>query len=400
MNHQEEYKYKLAIRYESHSQKEVNNMEWEVREVQTKRELKSFIAYPFCLYRNHPFYVPPLLSDEIAVFSPDKNPAYQNCETKLFLVYHQKSCVGRIAAIISHVANEKYHEKNIRFGWFDTINDIKSAQLLFSAVESWGKERDMNTCSGPQGFTDLDPTGMLIEGFDELGTMAVRYNYSYYPDLVERCGYEKFIDSVEFQTQVPYEKGIPKNLVQSAEWVKKRYKYHILEFKTKKEALNRGIELISLIDESYEDLYGTVPLTEKQKNYYIKKYLPYIQTDFIKAVANEKNEMIGFLITMPSLSHALQKARGRLFPLGFWYLLKALKTYQILDFYLAGVKKEYRNKGVDILMVYEITKTAMQFGFSYSESNPELETNKKIQNEWKLFTPRQHKRRRIYLKEI
>lgn len=158
--------------------------------------------------------------------------------------------------------------------------------------------------------------------------------------------------------------------------------------------------MINLIDESYADLYGTVPLTEKQKTYYLKKYLPYIQIDFIKAVADEKDNLIGFLITMPSLSRALQKAQGRLFPLGFWYLLKALRTYQVLDFYLAGVKKEYRNKGVDILMVYEITKTAAKFGFSYSESNPELETNKKIQNEWKLFKPRRHKRRRIYYKQI
>ena len=375
-------------------------MEWEIREVQNKRDLKTFVTFPLHLYRNHPFYVPSLIVDEIETFSPSKNPAYQNCETKLFLVYRHHSCVGRIAGIISHIANEKYKEKNLRFGWFDTINDQKSAELLFSALESWGKERGMKTCTGPQGFTDLDPAGMLIEGFEELGTMATRYNYPYYPDLVEKCGYEKLIDSLEFQTMVPYEKGIPESLVKAAEWVKERYKFHILEFKNKKEALKRGMELINLIDESYTELYGTVPLTENQKNYYIKKYLPYIQIDFIKAVANEKGEMIGFLITMPSLSLALQKAKGRLFPFGFWYLLKALKTYQILDFYLAGVKKEYRNKGVDILMVYEITKTAMKFGFSYGESNPELETNKKIQNEWKLFSPRQHKRRRIYRKEI
>jgi len=375
-------------------------LNWEIKEVKTTNQLKEFVTYPHRLYRDHPYYIPPLIRDEIAIFSHAKNPAYENCETKLFLVFHQGRCVGRIAGIISHIANEKYQEKNIRFGWFDTVNDLKSAQLLFSAVEEWGRQQGMTTCTGPQGFTDLDPAGMLIEGFNELGTMATIYNYPYYPDLVEKCGYEKFIDSLEFQTLVPYEKGIPENLEKSAEWVKKRYRFHLIEFKTKKEVLKRGMELINLIDESYADLYGTVPLTEKQKNYYIKKYLPYIQTDFIKAVANENNEMIGFMITMPSFSQALQKARGKLFPFGFWYLLKALKTYHILDFYLAGVKKEYRNKGVDILMVYEITKTAMKFGFSYSESNPELETNKKIQNEWKHFEPRQHKRRRIFRKKI
>jgi len=375
-------------------------MGWEIREAQNQGDIKKFVTFPLRLYRNHPYYVPPLISDEMGIFSPAKNPAYENCETKLFLIYHNNSCVGRIAGIISHIANEKYQEKNLRFGWFDSINEKKSAELLFSAIESWGKERGMTTCSGPQGFTDLDPTGMLIDGFEELGTMATQYNYPYYPDLVENCGYSKLIDALEFQTKVPDIKDIPESLIKSAEWVKKRYNYQVLKFKNKKEALKRGMDLINLIDESYADLYGTVPLTEKQKNYYLKKYLPYIQTDFIKVVADEEDNLIGFLITMPSLSQALQKARGRLFPFGFWYLLKALKTYQVLDFYLAGVKKEYRNKGVDILMVSEITKTAAKFGFSYSESNPELETNKKIQNEWKLFKPRQHKRRRIYFKNI
>ncbi|QPM69569.1 hypothetical protein RT761_02802 [Atribacter laminatus] len=375
-------------------------MGWEIREAQNQGDIKKFVTFPLRLYRNHPYYVPPLISDEMGIFSPAKNPAYENCETKLFLIYHNNSCVGRIAGIISHIANEKYQEKNLRFGWFDSINEEKSAELLFSAIESWGKERGMTTCSGPQGFTDLDPTGMLIDGFEELGTMATQYNYPYYPDLVENCGYSKLIDALEFQTKVPDIKDIPESLIKSAEWVKKRYNYQVLKFKNKKEALKRGMDLINLIDESYADLYGTVPLTEKQKNYYLKKYLPYIQTDFIKVVADEEDNLIGFLITMPSLSQALQKARGRLFPFGFWYLLKALKTYQVLDFYLAGVKKEYRNKGVDILMVSEITKTAAKFGFSYSESNPELETNKKIQNEWKLFKPRQHKRRRIYFKNI
>ena len=375
-------------------------MGWEIREAQNQGDIKKFVTFPLRLYRNHPYYVPPLISDEMGIFSPAKNPAYENCETKLFLIYHNNSCVGRIAGIISHIANEKYQEKNLRFGWFDSINEKKSAELLFSAIESWGKERGMTTCSGPQGFTDLDPTGMLIDGFEELGTMATQYNYPYYPDLVENCGYSKLIDALEFQTKVPDIKDIPESLIKSAEWVKKRYNYQVLKFKNKKEALKRGMDLINLIDESYADLYGTVPLTEKQKNYYLKKYLPYIQTDFIKVVADEEDNLIGFLITMPSLSQALQKAQGRLFPFGFWYLLKALKTYQVLDFYLAGVKKEYRNKGVDILMVSEITKTAAKFGFSYSESNPELETNKKIQNEWKLFKPRQHKRRRIYFKNI
>ena len=376
-------------------------MSIKVLEVKNKKDLKRFIKFPIDdLYKDNEYYVPPLIMDEIDTLSRDKNPAYDFCDSKLFLAYKDGKIVGRIAAILNKAANEKFNEKNIRFGWFDVIDDFEVTKALFGKVEEWAKELGMETITGPQGFTDLDPEGLLIEGYEELPTIVTIYNYPYYREHLEKYGFEKEIDYVEFQTKVPEGGKFPEKLAKTAEWIKKRYNFKVLKFKSKREAKKRGKELFDLLDEAYEELYGTTSLTEKQKVYYMKKYLPFVHKDLVKAVVNEDDKMIGFMITMPSLSKGFQKARGRLFPFGFIHILKALKTYEILDFYLAGVKKEYRGKGVDLLMVTDIFYTALDMGFYMAESNPELETNKKIQGEWKYFNPRQHKRRRIFKKRI
>ncbi len=375
-------------------------MSIEVREVKTKKELKKFIKFQMKLYEGNPYYVPQLIRDEMEIFDRKKNPAYEIGDTKLFLAYKEGKIVGRIAALVNRAANKKYNQKNLRFGWFDSINDIEVAKALFEKVEEWGRELGMETITGPQGFTDLDPEGMLIEGFEELQTIATIYNYPYYKELVEKLGFEKEIDYIEFQTKTPEDGKIPEKLLRTSKWVQERYGFKLMKFKNVKEAKKHGKELFDLLDEAYEELYGTSPLTEKQKEYYIKKYIPFVNPKLLEAVENDKGEMIGFMITMPSLSKAFQKAKGRLFPFGFIHILKALKTYEILDFYLAAVKKEYRGKGVDLLMVVDISQKSMEFGFKYAESNPELETNRKVQGEWKYFNPRQHKRRRIFIKKI
>ncbi len=375
-------------------------MSIEVSEVKTKKDLKNFIKFPMELYKGNENYVPPLIMDEIDTLSKKKNPAYEFCDSRLFLAYRDGEIVGRVAAILNKAANEKFDERNLRFGWFDVIDDYEVTKALFNKVEEWAKELGMETITGPQGFTDLDPEGLLIEGFDELATIVTIYNHPYYKVHLEKYGFEKEIDYVEFQTKPPEGWKFPEKLLKTAEWIKKRYNFRVLKFKSKAEAKKRGKELFDLLDEAYEELYGTTPLTERQKEYYMKKYLPFVHKDLVKAVVNEKDEMIGFMITMPSLSRGFQKAKGKLFPFGFIHILKALKTYEILDFYLAGVKKEYRGKGVDLLMVLDIFQTAQKMGFKVAESNPELETNKKIQGEWKYFNPRQHKRRRIFKKRI
>jgi len=371
-----------------------------IKQVTTKSDLKKFVKFPMNIYKDNKYYVPPLIRDEMEMFSPKKNPAYEVAESKEFLALKVGKIVGRISAILHHTANKKYNEKNLRFGWFDCINDYNVAKKLFDKVEEWGREKGMKTLTGPHGFTDLDQEGMLIKGFEELATIAVYYNYPYYKDLVEKYGFTKDVDYVEYKTKIPDESEIPKKLIKTADWVQKRYNYKLLKLKDKSTIKKRSKELFDLLDEAFEELYGTTPLTEKQKDYYIKKYIPFVNRDLIKIVVNDKDDMLGFLIAMPSLSKAFQKAKGRLFPFGFIHILKGLKTYDILDFYLAGVKKEYRGKGVNLMMVVDILKTAMEYEFTWSESNPELEDNIRVQNNWKYFDNRLHKRRRIYKKQI
>lgn len=369
--------------------------------VASRRDLKRFVKYPMGLYRGSPYWIPQLIRDEIELLTPAKNPAFENAEAQAFLAMRDGRIVGRVAAILSHAANRKYGTKNLRFAWFDTIDDREVAKALFAAVEAWGRDKGMETLTGPHSFTDLDPEGLLIMGFEELGTIATTYNYPYYAGLMDACGFVKEVDYVEFQALPTPETRLPERIVKLAEWGKKRNNFRIVKFTNiRKAKTERAPELFDLLDESFEDLYGTVPLTRKQKEWFVNKYLSHVNLDFIEMAVNEKDEMIGFIIAMPSMSRAFQKAKGRLFPFGLFHILRALKKYDSLDFYLAGVKKAYRGKGVDLMMTIDIFRTAMANGVRSAESNVELETNTRIQNEWKIVPVRQHKRRRIYRKSI
>lgn len=371
-----------------------------IRTVETKKDLKTFVKVPFDIYQGNDCWVPQLIREEMEIFNPAKNPAYKSAESRLFIAYKDGKPVGRIAAILSHAANEKFDTKNLRFGWFDTINDYEVTRALFDAVEDWGRELGMKTLTGPQGFTDLDPEGMLIEGFDQLATIAVYYNHPYYNEFVEKYGFEKDIDYVEFKGFPPYEEGVNPKLLRLGERIKQRSGIRVVKFKNKREVMNRAEHIFEVLDEAFEELYGTVPLTEEQVKYYVKKYFSFVDKELLQLAVNEENEAVGFMVALPSLSRGFQKAKGRLFPFGWFHILRSLKKFEILDFYLAGVKKKYRGVGVDLLMVLEVVKVAMTKGVKHSESNPELETNKKIQAQWKHFNTTLHKRRRIYKKNI
>jgi GNAT superfamily N-acetyltransferase len=375
-------------------------MSVEIRLVETRRELKTFIKFPFEIYKGDPYWVPPLIMDDLDTFSPTKNPAFEHAEAKLFLAYKDGKAVGRIIGILSHAANDKYNTKNLRFGWFETINDYDVAHSLLLAVENWGKELGLETMTGPHGFSDLDPEGMLVEGFDQLPTISVYYNFPYYPGFVEKYGFEKEIDYLEFRSVNPQETGIPPKLLRLGERIKERSGVKIHKFKSKRELKQRTVDLFHLLNEAFEEIYGSVPLSEKQIYYYVKKYFTFVDKDLIQLAVNEQDEAVGFMIAMPSLSKGFQKAKGRLLPFGWFHILRSLKNYEVLDFYLAGVKKSYRGQGVDLLMVLEVLQAALKKGVKYAESNPELETNKKIHAQWKYFNPTQHKRRRIYKKDI
>jgi hypothetical protein len=375
-------------------------MSVEIREVEKKKELKTFVKLPFGIYKGNDYWVPQLTKFEMEVFDKKKNPAYESAETRLFLAYKEGKPVGRIAGILSHAANDKYKTKNLRFGWFDTIEDYEVTKALFDAVEAWGKELGMETITGPHGFTDLDQEGMLVEGFDQLPTIAVYYNHPYYSELVEKYGFEKEVDYLEYKAKPPGEERMPPRLLKLGERIKERSGIKILKFKNKKALLNRAEEIFRVLDEAFEEIYGAVPLSEKQIRYYVDQYFPFVDKDFIQAAANEKDEIVGFMISLPSLSRAFQKAKGRLLPFGWFHIWRALKKFEILDFYLAGIKKAYRGQGIDLLMVLAMADPIHKKGIKYCESNPELETNKKIQAQWKYYNPIQHKRRRIYRKKI
>lgn len=345
--------------------------------------------------------MPPLVRDEMDALSPRRNPAFEQAEAALFLAKRNGRIVGRVAAILSHAANRKYGTRNLRFGWFDAINSSEVARSLFDAAALWGRERGMATMTGPHGFTDLDFEGMLIQGFHERATIASIYNHPYYPRLAERCGFEKDVDYVEYQAVVPFGSSLPERMVALAEWSAKRNRWHLVTCPNIAEMRKKyGQELFDLLDESFEELYGTVPLTQKQKDYYLGKYLPFARPELIKIVCGEDGKMAGFMIALPSLAAAFQKARGRLFPLGFLHILRALRKSDSIDFMLAGVRKPLRGRGIDILMSIDMFRTGLSLGVRTAESNPELETNLRIRSEWKIVESRQHKRRRIYRKSI
>jgi hypothetical protein len=370
-----------------------------VSPVESRGDLKKFILFPHQIYRGNPFWVPPLIMDERDTLTRGKNPAFDDADARLYLARRDGRIVGRVAGILSHAANRKYGTRNMRFGWFDTVDDAEVATALLDAVADWARKEGMTTLTGPHGFTDLDPEGLLVEGFNELATMSVIYNHPYYAAHLERYGLAKEVDYVEFHATAP--ETLPEKMMKMADWAAKRNNFRIARYKDVKTLQReRGLQLFDLLDEAFEELYGTVPLTRKQKDYYIRKYLPFANPEFIKIVVNDKDEMIGFMIAIPSLSRALQKAHGRLFPLGFLHILRALKKFDTLDFLLAGVSKAYRGKGVDLIMTIDEFRSGQTRGVRHAESNPELETNSKIQNEWKIVTTRQHKRRRIYKKTI
>ncbi len=367
-------------------------------EVQNKRQLRQFIQFPLKLYRGNPYYVPLLNFDERNTLDRQKNPAFEFCDARYWLAYQNGQIAGRIAGIYNKRYAEIYGKKQVRFGWIDFIEDEEVAAALFGAVESWAKELGAESVHGPLGFTDLDREGMLIDGFQEIGTLATIYNYSYYPRFTEKFGYQKDVDWVEYQITAP--KEIPPKVSDISRIVKQRLGLHTLQLKRTKDVLPYAHQLFEVYNSTYKVLYGFVPLTEKQIEAYIKQYIGFMDPDHIAIVLDKNDRLVGFGLTMPLLSKALQKARGRLFPFGFAHLLWALRHNKTAELLIIGVLPEYQGQGVPALMIAEIAEKFAHKGILIAESNPELETNSKVQAQWKFFDLRQHKRRRCYIKHI
>ena len=377
-------------------------MSVEIKKVTTKSELKRFIRFNYEFYKDNPYSVPDLYDDMLNTFSPKKNAAFEFCEADYFLALRDGKIVGRVAAIINRRANETWNRKTVRFGWIDFIDDMEVSTALIDTVKQWGKERGMTEIEGPLGFTDMDAEGMLVEGFDQLSTMATIYNYPYYPQHMERLGLSKSADWVEMKIYVP--DAIPEKHRRISDIIAKRYNLHIRKLKSKKEVRQSGVahDIFRLINDAYTPLFGYSRMTERQIDQYVKMYVPVLDLRMVSIVENEQNEIVAVGISMASLSRALQKAKGRLLPFGCYHLLKALmwKRPKVLDLLLVAVRPDYQGKGVNALLFTDLIPVYKELGFEYAESNPELEMNEKVQNQWQYFKTEQHKRRRCFKADI
>lgn len=376
------------------------NSSLEIVEIKKISEYKKFVNFQFKLYSNNPYWVPPIINEEIDTINPNKNPVYNNSKAKFFLAYKNGEIVGRIAAIINWLEVKKINKKKVRFGWFDFIDDLSVSKALLNAVESFGKEYGLKKIEGPMGFSNLDKAGMLIEGFNEMSTMITLYNYPYYPIHLKTLSYKKEAIWIEYEIKIASSENAPEKIKKFSNLILKRYNLRPLNFKGKKEILPYVDQMFNLLDSTYNTLQTYVPIQDYQIKHYKEKYIRYVSPDLIKCVVNKENDLIGFVIIMPSFAKALRKINGKLFPFGFLHILKALFFYNKASFYLIGIRPEFQNKGITAILFNEIQKTFNKRKISTVETNPELEENIAIQNNWKNYKNRIHKRRATFSKKI
>jgi GNAT superfamily N-acetyltransferase len=373
-------------------------MTLDIRPVQSRRDLASFVDFPRRLYFGNPYWVPAMRADEINTLRHDRNPAFEFCRARYWLAYDGGRPVGRVASIINPRHAEKWGQPYARFGWLDFIDEPAVSTALLGTVEDWARAQGMRALHGPLGFTDLDREGLLVEGFDQLGTLATIYNHPYYPAHLEAAGFVKDTDWVEYRIEMPA--GGVERISRMADLVARRYNLRVPEFRHKRDMLPYANQLFDLLDEAYSHLYSSTPLTRAQVDAYIRQYFGFISPDFVPIVLDADDRLVAFGITMPSLSRALQKSRGRLLPFGFLHLLGALRRNDLADLYLVAVSPRYQGRGVNAMLMDRLLTVFRRFGIRQAESNPELEDNINVQAQWKYFERRQHKRRRCYIKVL
>ena len=378
----------------------------EIRKVENKKDLKTFIDFHYDLYKGNEYDVPNLFCDEMNTLCKDRNAAFEFCESQYFLAYKNGKLAGRVAAIINHKANERWNSKTVRFGWIDFIDDREVSKALLQAVEDYGKSKGMEDVVGPLGFTDMDPEGMLTWGFDQLGTMPTIYNYPYYPEHIEALGgYEVDNKYVEYKLIVP--DAVPEKYAKIAAMIEKRYNLHVRKL-TKKDVFQGGYgqKIFELINATYKDLYGYSELSQKQIDQLIHSYLSFLDFNLITCIedwSEADHKMVGIGITIPSLAKALQKCRrGRLFPFGWWHLLRVIKMHKtkIADLLLVGILPEYRAKGANALLFADLIPRYQAYGIEWGETQVEMESNTGVQGQWGVLNPILHKRRNCYKKII
>ncbi len=370
----------------------------ELKEIAGRKELKAFVRFPFMIYRNSPNWVPPLLSDDLNTLDLERNPAREYCRAKYWMAYDDGKPVGRIVGIINDRYIEKWGKRRARFGWIDFVDRRDVSNALLSAVEDWARSQGMDAIHGPLGFTDLDPEGMLVEGFEEMGTLPMIYNHAYYPEHIESRGYTRDVDWLEYL--ITLNDTIPPRVARVDEAVRKRLGLRVLAPKKARDILPYAPRIFEIINEAYTHLYGVVELSTDQIQAYVDQYFGFVRPDFVKVVLDSADQAVAFGIAMPSLSKALQKARGRIFPIGFIPLLRALRNPLTADLYLGAVTPEYQGRGVTALLMRSMHESLVAAGVKYVESSGNLESNVEIQAVWKYYQNRQHKRRRCYVKDL
>ena len=370
----------------------------EVRKVSTRKDLKKFVDFPFSLFKGNQFWVPPLKFDEINTLRKDKNPAFDYCEAEYWLAYQNNIPVGRIAGIINRNENELWKTCLVRFGWIDFIDDEEVSRILIETVKEWGRSNGMTGVHGPLGFTDMDPEGMLIEGFDQISSLSAIYNFPYYQEHMERLGFRKSTDWVQLEIKVPAE--IPEKVERMTRIVLQKYDLRLLKPRNAKEIRPYAIKMFTMYNDAFRELYGFTALTRKQMDAYTKQYFGFIRAEFVSLVLDSKDDVVGFGITMPSLSIALQKAKGKLFPFGFVYLLRAMRKNDTIHMYLVGVRPDYQGKGILALVYNELTKAYIDAGIKITRTHPQLAENFKAISIWKNYEGRINIRRRCWIKNL
>lgn len=371
-----------------------------IKEVTSNRDLKKFIEFPVKLYKDSPYYVPPLFIEEYDSLRRDKNPAFEYCDTKMFLAYKDNQIVGRVCGLLNRTYNEVWDCRRLRFTRLDFIDDYAVSEALMAEVEKYAREQGMEQVQGPMGFCDLDKQGLLVEGFDEINMFVTPYNAEYYMHHLERLGYAKDIDWIEFLISIP--EVLDDKLIRVANIALRRNKLHVFPMKSLKEVLPIAHQIFDLVYDAYKNLYGVIPLSQKQVDMYIGQFIQFLTPEYVCVIMNEQEEPVSFGVLMPSIIHALRKNNGHLFPLGFVPLLKAMKSKSMerVEMLLIATKPEYQHKGLNGILITEIFKSLSRKNVKYAESGPMLETNDKIQSMWNHFENRQHKRRRCYMKSL
>lgn len=368
----------------------------EIRPVSSKKELKKFINFQFQLYKNNPFWCPPLKFDELNTLTPEKNPAFDFCEARYWIAFREGKPVGRIAGIINHNANKRWNEKLVRFGWIDFIDDFSVSSALIEEVKKWGKEKGMQGIHGPLGFTDMDPEGMLYEGFDQVSALSAIYNFPYYPVHLEKLGFGKAVDWVQYSIPVP--EAIPDKVERTARLVAGKYNVRVFKPKRRKDLLPYARKMFEMQNIAFNELYGYATLTERQMDLYTTQYFGFIKKEFVSFVLDSKNDVIAYGISLPDLSSALQKCNGNLFPFGFIHLIRKMRKNKAVHMYLIGVRPDYHGKGVLAMIFEDLHHSYLKEGIERTTTHPQLEENIKALSIWKNYEGGINIRRRCWIK--